>query len=104
MYFLKRVNLITFQLSFSPTTPGWSHARLLGLLAAIFALSSFMLLLCTAAAFFYLSFNTFVFMAAEVIYYNCGLLNCKMCTMQGKLTIHHNHYPRVYHNLKLYKL
>lgn len=64
-----------FQLSFSPTTPGWSHARLLGLLAAILALSSFMLLLCTAAAFFFISFNTFAFMAAEVnrstVYSHC---------------------------------
>lgn len=55
-----------FQLSFSPTTPGWSHARLLGLLTAILALSSFMLLLSTAAAFFFVSFNTYAFMAAEV--------------------------------------
>ncbi|KAF7996268.1 hypothetical protein HCN44_001900 [Aphidius gifuensis] len=54
-------------LSFSPTTPGWSHARLLGLLGAILALSSFMLLLSTAAAFFFVSFNTFAFMAAECI-------------------------------------
>ncbi|XP_017877816.1 E3 ubiquitin-protein ligase AMFR-like [Ceratina calcarata] len=54
-------------LSFSPTTTGWSHARLLVLLATILALSSFMLLLCTAAAFFFVSFNTFVFTAAECI-------------------------------------
>ncbi|XP_011142738.1 E3 ubiquitin-protein ligase AMFR isoform X2 [Harpegnathos saltator] len=54
-------------LSFSPTTPGWSHARLLGLLAAIFALSSFMFLFCIAAAFFFISFNTFVFMVSEYI-------------------------------------
>ncbi|XP_063981149.1 E3 ubiquitin-protein ligase AMFR-like [Diachasmimorpha longicaudata] len=54
-------------LSFSPTTPGWSHARLLGLLGAILALSLFMLLLSTAAAFFFVSFNTFAFMAAECI-------------------------------------
>ncbi|XP_034944074.1 E3 ubiquitin-protein ligase AMFR-like [Chelonus insularis] len=54
-------------LSFSPTTPGWSHARLLGLLAAILALSLFMLLLSIAAAFFFVSFNTFAFMAAECI-------------------------------------
>lgn len=54
-------------LSFSPTTPGWSHARLLVLLGTILALSSFMLLLCAAAAFFFVSFNTFAFMAAECI-------------------------------------
>ncbi|XP_057318277.1 E3 ubiquitin-protein ligase AMFR-like isoform X2 [Microplitis mediator] len=54
-------------LSFSPTTPGWSHARLLGLLAAILSLSLFMLLISTAAAFFFVSFNTYAFMAAECI-------------------------------------
>lgn len=54
-------------LSFSPTTPGWSHARLFGLLTGILALSTFMLLLCTAAVFFLVSFNTFAFMAAECI-------------------------------------
>ncbi|KAL2751011.1 E3 ubiquitin-protein ligase AMFR-like [Vespula maculifrons] len=54
-------------LSFSPTTPGWSHARLLGLLAGILAFSAFMLLLCTAAVFFLVTFNTFAFMAAECI-------------------------------------
>lgn len=54
-------------LSFSPTTSGWSHARLLALLAAIFALSCFMLLLCIAAAFFFVSFHTFAFTAAECI-------------------------------------
>ncbi|KYN01112.1 PREDICTED: E3 ubiquitin-protein ligase AMFR-like [Cyphomyrmex costatus] len=54
-------------LSFSPTTPGWSHARLLVLLAAILVLSSFMLLFSIAAVFFFISFNTFAFMAAEYI-------------------------------------
>ncbi|KZC04470.1 PREDICTED: E3 ubiquitin-protein ligase AMFR-like [Dufourea novaeangliae] len=70
-------------LSFSPTTPGWSHARLLGLLAAILALSSFMLLLCTAAAFFFVSFNTFVFTAAE-----CILLGVRTMHVMVRYIIH----------------
>lgn len=70
-------------LSFSPTTPGWSHARLLGLLAAILALSSFMLLLCTAAAFFFISFNTFAFMAAE-----CILLGVRTIHVMLRYVIH----------------
>ncbi|XP_076160709.1 E3 ubiquitin-protein ligase AMFR [Ptiloglossa arizonensis] len=70
-------------LSFSPATPGWSHARLLGLLAAILALSSFMLLLCTAAAFFFVSFNTFVFTAAE-----CILLGVRTIHVMVRYIIH----------------
>lgn len=70
-------------LSFSPTTPGWSHARLLGLLATILALSSFMLLLCTAAAFFFVSFNTFVFTAAE-----CILLGVRTIHVMVRYIIH----------------
>ncbi|XP_031370527.1 E3 ubiquitin-protein ligase AMFR-like [Apis dorsata] len=70
-------------LSFSPTTPGWSHARLLGLLATILALSSFMLLLCTAAAFFFVSFNTFVFTAAE-----CILLGVRTIHVMIRYIIH----------------
>ncbi|CAK9803202.1 E3 ubiquitin-protein ligase AMFR [Anthophora quadrimaculata] len=70
-------------LSFSPTTPGWSHLRLLGLLAAILALSSFMLLLCTAAAFFFVSFNTFVFTAAE-----CILLGVRTIHVMVRYIIH----------------
>lgn len=58
--------LSLLQLSFSPTTPGWNHARLLGLLAIILAFSMSMLLLSTAAVFFLVTFNTFAFMAAEV--------------------------------------
>ncbi|XP_012272037.1 E3 ubiquitin-protein ligase AMFR [Orussus abietinus] len=70
-------------LSFSPTTPGWSHARLLGLLTAILALSSFMLLLCFAAAFFFVSFNTFAFMAAE-----CILLGVRTIHVMLRYAIH----------------
>nr|CAD7592735.1 unnamed protein product [Timema genevievae] len=53
-------------LSFSPTTPGWSHARLLGLLVAIFCLSGFMFLICVAVGFFG-GLNTFAFMVAECV-------------------------------------
>ncbi|KAJ1530352.1 hypothetical protein ONE63_005265 [Megalurothrips usitatus] len=53
-------------LSFSPTTPGWSHARLVGLLFAILLLSGFMFLICIAVGFFD-GFNTFAFMAAECV-------------------------------------
>lgn len=61
---------MTFQLSFSPTTPLWSHAKLLALLSAIFALSGFMLLVSLFVGFFG-GFNTFAFMSAEVrfVYY-----------------------------------
>nr|CAD7400110.1 unnamed protein product [Timema cristinae] len=53
-------------LSFSPTTPGWSHTRLLGLLVAIFSLSGFMFLICIAVGFFG-GLNTFAFMVAECV-------------------------------------
>lgn len=66
-YILKCLNTysVVFQLSFSPTTPGWSHIRLLGLLACILMLSGFMFLICVAVGFFG-GLNTFAFMAAEV--------------------------------------
>ncbi|KAH0539644.1 E3 ubiquitin-protein ligase AMFR-like isoform X1 [Cotesia glomerata] len=70
-------------LSFSPTTPGWSHARLLGLLAAILALSLFMLLISTAAALFFVSFNTYAFMAAE-----CILLSVRTTHVMLRYAIH----------------
>ncbi|XP_046747934.1 E3 ubiquitin-protein ligase AMFR-like isoform X1 [Diprion similis] len=70
-------------LSFSPTTPGWSHVRLLGLLTAILALSSFMLLMCIAAGFFFVSFNTFAFMAAE-----CILLGVRTVHVMLRYAIH----------------
>ncbi|XP_036140608.1 E3 ubiquitin-protein ligase AMFR isoform X2 [Monomorium pharaonis] len=70
-------------LSFSPTTPGWSHARLLGLLATILVLSFFMLLFCIAAAFFFISFNTFAFMAAE-----CILLGVRTIHVMLRYVIH----------------
>ncbi|PSN50961.1 hypothetical protein C0J52_07636 [Blattella germanica] len=53
-------------LSFSPTTPGWSHIRLLGLLAGILVLSGFMFLICVAVGFFG-GLNTFAFMVAECV-------------------------------------
>ncbi|XP_063227756.1 E3 ubiquitin-protein ligase AMFR-like [Bacillus rossius redtenbacheri] len=53
-------------LSFSPTTPGWSHVRLLGLLASILLLSGFMFLICVAVGFFG-GLNTFAFMVAECV-------------------------------------
>lgn len=53
-------------LSFSPRTPFWSHVKLMALLAAIFALSGFMLLVSVFVGFFG-GFNTFAFMSAEVI-------------------------------------
>ncbi|KAJ8962765.1 hypothetical protein NQ318_001164 [Aromia moschata] len=53
-------------LSFSPRTPFWSHVKLMALLAAIFALSGFMLLVSVFVGFFG-GFNTFAFMSAEVV-------------------------------------
>ncbi|RZB40377.1 E3 ubiquitin-protein ligase AMFR-like, partial [Asbolus verrucosus] len=53
-------------LSFSPTTPLWSHVKLLALLGIIFALSGFMLLVSVFVGFFG-GFNTFAFMSAEVV-------------------------------------
>ncbi|XP_068082560.1 E3 ubiquitin-protein ligase AMFR [Anabrus simplex] len=53
-------------LSFSPTTPGWSHFRLLGLLGIILMLSGFMFLICVAVGFFG-GLNTFAFMVAECV-------------------------------------
>ncbi|XP_031341179.1 E3 ubiquitin-protein ligase AMFR-like isoform X2 [Photinus pyralis] len=53
-------------LSFSPTTPAWSHVKLLGLLGSIFVFSLFMLLICIFVGFFQ-GLNTFAFMSAEVI-------------------------------------
>lgn len=53
-------------LSFSPTTPGWSHFRLLGLLVIILMLSGFMFLICVAVGFFG-GLNTFAFMVAECV-------------------------------------
>lgn len=53
-------------LSFSPTTPGWSHFRLVSLLSAIFTTSGFMFIVCIGVGFFG-GFNTFAFMAAECV-------------------------------------
>uniref|UniRef100_A0A1B6GPE6 RING-type domain-containing protein n=1 Tax=Cuerna arida TaxID=1464854 RepID=A0A1B6GPE6_9HEMI len=54
-------------LSFSPTTPGWSHLRLVALLAAILCLSGIMFLICVAVGLLYAGLNTFAFMAAECV-------------------------------------
>uniref|UniRef100_A0A8D8IQ49 E3 ubiquitin-protein ligase AMFR n=1 Tax=Culex pipiens TaxID=7175 RepID=A0A8D8IQ49_CULPI len=53
-------------LSFSPTTPGWSHFRLIALLSAILTLSGFMLIVSIGVGVFVSGVNTFAFMAAEV--------------------------------------
>ncbi|XP_017785203.1 PREDICTED: E3 ubiquitin-protein ligase AMFR-like [Nicrophorus vespilloides] len=53
-------------LSFSASTPIWSHVKLMGLLTGIFVISSFMLLVAIFVGYF-IGFNTFAFMSAEVI-------------------------------------
>ncbi|XP_031618172.1 E3 ubiquitin-protein ligase AMFR-like [Contarinia nasturtii] len=53
-------------LSFSPTTPGWSHLRLVALLSTILVLSGFMFIVCVGVGFFG-GLNTFAFMAAECV-------------------------------------
>lgn len=58
-------DFVEIQLSFSPTTPGWSHFRLVTLLSSILVLSGFMFIICVGVGFFG-GFNTFAFMAAEV--------------------------------------
>lgn len=55
-----------FQLSFSPTTPIFSHVKLLLLLATVFLLSGLMLLVSLLVGF-YGGLNTFAFMSAEVV-------------------------------------
>ncbi|XP_050073879.1 E3 ubiquitin-protein ligase AMFR-like [Anopheles maculipalpis] len=54
-------------LSFSPTTPGWSHFRLISLLVAILTLSGLMVMISIGVGVFFGGFNTFAFMAAECI-------------------------------------
>ncbi|ETN63394.1 hypothetical protein AND_004894 [Anopheles darlingi] len=54
-------------LSFSPTTPGWSHFRLLSLLGAILTLAGLMVVISIGVGVFVASFNTFAFMSAECI-------------------------------------
>lgn len=59
-------NLIAFlQLSFSPTTPGWSHIRLIGLLSSIFSISVVMIIVSIVFGLFS-GINMFAFMGAEV--------------------------------------
>uniref|UniRef100_A0A182NH56 E3 ubiquitin-protein ligase AMFR n=1 Tax=Anopheles dirus TaxID=7168 RepID=A0A182NH56_9DIPT len=54
-------------LSFSPTTPGWSHFRLISLLVAILSLSGLMVMISIGVGVFVGGFNTFAFMAAECV-------------------------------------
>ncbi|XP_064640345.1 E3 ubiquitin-protein ligase AMFR-like [Lineus longissimus] len=53
-------------LSFSPTTPKWTHIRVLALLAVILLSCSFLILVCTYVGL-QTGFNTFAFMVAECI-------------------------------------
>ncbi|XP_052862115.1 E3 ubiquitin-protein ligase AMFR-like [Anopheles cruzii] len=54
-------------LSFSPTTPGWSHFRLISLLVVILTLAGLMVVISIGVGVFVGSFNTFAFMAAECV-------------------------------------
>ncbi|XP_049831442.1 E3 ubiquitin-protein ligase AMFR-like isoform X1 [Schistocerca gregaria] len=54
-------------LSFSPTTPTWSHFRLLALLLGILMLSGVLFIVCILVGFFGSGLNTFAFMVAECI-------------------------------------
>uniref|UniRef100_A0A182WJ39 E3 ubiquitin-protein ligase AMFR n=1 Tax=Anopheles minimus TaxID=112268 RepID=A0A182WJ39_9DIPT len=65
-------------LSFSPTTPGWSHFRLISLLVAILTLSGLMVVISIGVAVFFGGFNTFAFMAAEGV----------PCILLGIRTLH----------------
>lgn len=53
------------QLSFSPTTPGWSHFRLIALLSSIFSISVVMIVVSIVFGLFN-GINMFAFMGAEV--------------------------------------
>ncbi|XP_046397558.1 E3 ubiquitin-protein ligase AMFR-like [Ischnura elegans] len=69
-------------LSFSPTTPRWSHIRLMSLLAAIL-IFSWGLLALSAAVGIYLGLNTFAFMAAE-----CLLLSIRTLHVMLRYGLH----------------
>ncbi|XP_075217493.1 E3 ubiquitin-protein ligase AMFR-like [Lycorma delicatula] len=69
-------------LSFSPTTPGWNHVRLVALLGTILLLSGLMFLVCVAVGFFG-GFNTFAFMAAE-----CVLLKVRVLHTMLRYALH----------------
>lgn len=56
------------QLSFSPTTPGWSHFRLIALLSSIFSISAVMIIVSIVFGLFS-GINMFAFMGAEVSTY-----------------------------------
>ncbi|CAO1373877.1 unnamed protein product [Diamesa serratosioi] len=53
-------------LSFSPTTPGWSHFRIIALLSSIFTMSSIMIIVSIYFGI-YNGINTFAFMGAECL-------------------------------------
>lgn len=53
-------------LSFSPTTPGWSHFRLVALLSSILTISGVMFIICIGVGLMS-GINTFAFMAAECV-------------------------------------
>lgn len=57
--------MLFFQLSFSPTTPRWSHFRLILLLSAIFVISVVMIIVSIVFGL-YSGINVFAFMGAEV--------------------------------------
>ncbi|KAG8236856.1 hypothetical protein J437_LFUL017221 [Ladona fulva] len=69
-------------LSFSPTTPRWSHIRLMSLLASILVFS-WGLLALSAAVGVYLGLNTFAFMAAE-----CLLLSIRTLHVMLRYGLH----------------
>lgn len=72
------------QLSFSPTTPGWSHFRLVALLSTILILSGFMFIVCVGVGFFG-GLNTFAFMAAEVSF-TLDFIFCILIVTHGTLS------------------
>ena len=87
------MNILTFQLSFSPTTPKWTHAKVLGLLLFI-QMVCFGLTVVCAYIGVYAGINTFAFMAAEVMYFYIYLfweqfkmfsLFCNKCTFERQI-------------------
>lgn len=69
-------------LSFSPTTPKWTHVRLLVLLSSILSMSLSLFVLCIIVGF-HAGVNTFAFMAAE-----CVLLNLRTLYVIARYAIH----------------
>ncbi|XP_014662149.1 PREDICTED: E3 ubiquitin-protein ligase AMFR-like [Priapulus caudatus] len=69
-------------LSFSPSTPRWTHIRMLSLLASILLTSLALLTLCTLVGL-HAGLNTFAFMAAE-----CVLLTVRTLYVIVRYSIH----------------